>query len=172
MCADRDVLIRLMDSLNAKLSFTKYRPYFVLTGSSTCASHFAVACWGDPIIARIGRSGTSSLCTFATPYIRGRVDPTGRIFLYVLSEISPALCNLRSKVCMERSRLPVLSHSEQLPRRLNLLGSFRMSSIFRTYSTFFISTTPCPLSGLNMTMPPLFRKFLITLKCSASSENP
>ena len=50
------------------------------TGLSNVDNHLAVACWGEFTMESIGRSGAFGLCTFGTPYILGRVAPTGLTF--------------------------------------------------------------------------------------------
>ena len=64
-----------MVPLKVKLSLSVNSLYLKDTDFSLVASNCAEACWGDPIIDRIGRGAASSLWTFGTPYIPGRVDP-------------------------------------------------------------------------------------------------
>ena len=62
---------------NVKKSLTQCHVYNFRTGAKISANRLASSCWEEPIIDKIGLSGTFSLCVFGKPYIRGRCEPVG-----------------------------------------------------------------------------------------------
>ena len=62
---------------NVKESFTQCEEYNVRTGTKISANHLASSC-AEPIIDKIGLSGTISLCFLGKPYICGHGEPVGR----------------------------------------------------------------------------------------------
>ena len=86
-CLDSGMVVSRISRAQENESLMVWWLNLFTTGFRSLASHWAVACWGEPLTDKISHNG---ICTWGTPWILEHVDPVGRVSSYTASVIWPS----------------------------------------------------------------------------------